>query len=112
MNLSDSILIVGEGNFSHSVAFYKSEIANPSSPHHNCLMYTSSYEDKSTCVEKYGELTKENVAFLESKQQIVLHSVDATKLKESLAEVKVFKFKQILFNFPHTGRKAAIQKNR
>nr|XP_026690384.1 uncharacterized protein LOC104265727 isoform X2 [Ciona intestinalis] len=96
------ILIVGDGNFSYSLSLAQ-----------KCTnVCATSYESYDLCQQKYGEEANKNMTELKRHGAIVLNGVDATKLHQNLSEFLPKKFEKIIFNFPHTGRKASIRKNR
>ncbi|XP_029177291.1 mitochondrial ribosome-associated GTPase 2 isoform X2 [Nylanderia fulva] len=97
-NEDDSVLLVGEGNFSFSVALLRCNL--------NINLIATCYESNVS-----QETTKENVNYLRSNGICVLFDVDATKLEECLA-LKSKLFDKIIFNFPHIGGKMRIEKNR
>ncbi|XP_033343400.1 mitochondrial ribosome-associated GTPase 2 isoform X2 [Bombus vosnesenskii] len=97
-NENDCILLVGEGNFSFSVALF----------HLNLKINITA-----TCYEANvdQELGKKNIEYLKSNGVCVLLGVDATNLKEHPI-LKTKLFNKIIFNFPHVGGKMRIEKNR
>lgn len=111
MQCKKSVLILGEGNFSFSVAFHEIERENPLSTYYKSCIYATTLETRSACINKYKAKTEENIRFLEKNNVNVLHCVDATNL-EGNHELCKKQFDKIIFNFPHTGKKAKIQNNR
>lgn len=98
-------LLVGEGNFSFTVALLDSIQSLPK----GCTVVSTSYESEDMCLAKYGkaECTK-NIEFLLSNDVKVIHGVDATDISATIHT----KFNAIIFQFPHTGRKSSITQNR
>jgi 25S rRNA (uracil2634-N3)-methyltransferase len=95
----DTILLVGEGDFS----FSKSIVAE-----HGCCDVTATCLDSQTeLYEKYDPQAKENVEYLEDEGQTIHYGIDATKLDENkLLKKKGAQFDVIIFNFPHVGGKS------
>lgn len=91
----DSILLVGEGNFS----FAKS-IADLL-PSITYKMVATCYDSKEDLNEKYND-ANENIQAIEDLGGKVLYQIDATKLA-SLKQFKGKRFDKIVFNFPHVG---------
>ncbi|XP_053997285.1 ferredoxin-fold anticodon-binding domain-containing protein 1 isoform X3 [Hylaeus anthracinus] len=97
-NENDSVLLVGEGNFSFSVAL---------------LQLNLKINITATCYETniYQDYRKKNIEYLINNGVHVLLGVDATNLKEhSILKTKLFD--KTIFNFPHVGGKMRIEKNR
>lgn len=98
---SDTILLIGEGNFSFAHALVASpppglEFLPPGN------VTATGYDSEEDCYEKYPEC-REIVAILRQKGVEVLFSVDAMKL-EKCAALKGRKFDRIVWNFPHAGK--------
>ncbi|XP_076172375.1 ferredoxin-fold anticodon-binding domain-containing protein 1-like [Ptiloglossa arizonensis] len=95
---NDSVLLIGEGNFSFSVAL---------------LQLNLKINITATCYEAnvYSAIGKKNIECLVNNGVRVLLSVDATNLKEHPI-LKTELFDKVIFNFPHVGGKMRIEKNR
>ena len=107
------VLIVGEGNLSFSCAFHTSYVLNSQSEFYQCQIIGTTFESETECLRKYGvELTMKNIEYLKENKQTVLHEIDATNLSNCLKGINTSNIRKIIFNFPHTGKKAAIQNNR
>ncbi|KAG0295685.1 hypothetical protein BGZ98_001269, partial [Dissophora globulifera] len=91
----DSILLVGEANFSFakSVAL---EIL-----HRGDTITATTLDSFSNMMEKYPD-SQQNVKDLEDAGATVLFEVDATKLNK-IKSFKSKRFSKIVFNFPHAG---------
>ena len=113
MEKNKKILIVGEGNLSFSCAFHSLQVLNSQSEFYQCQIIGTTFESKTECLKKYGiELTMKNIEYLKENKQTVLHGIDATNLQSCLKGISTSNVTKIIFNFPHTGKKAAIQNNR
>lgn len=103
----NTILLVGEGDFSFAVSIVKQELALPTN------VIATSYDSKEEVCEKYVSAA-ENLQFLESHEVCILFNIDATNLQQTLGlKLKkkpstLFssgqKLDVVLFNFPHTGK--------
>lgn len=101
-NKNDSVLLVGEGNFSFSAALSRE------------LKQNLNVELIATCYESgvnSHEAAERNVAYLRGNGIRVLFDVDATKLEEC-PSLESRLFDKIIFNFPHAGGKMRIERNR
>ena len=100
LTASDTILLIGEGNFSFARALFSSG--------HETLLHLSpsnitatTYDSEEACYEKYPD-AREIVQDLREKDVKVLFSVDARRL-EACKELKKRKWQRIVWNFPHAG---------
>ncbi|KAJ1799657.1 hypothetical protein LPJ56_006591, partial [Coemansia sp. RSA 2599] len=89
---SDTILLVGEGNFS-----FASSLASKLGTASNIV--ATAYDSLEIVEKKYGD-AKGHIAVVERLGGTVLFDVDATALEKS---VKRRVFSHVVFNFPHAG---------
>lgn len=97
---SDKILLIGEGNFSFSVAL----LQHPPPPLERLTpanITATTYDTEDECYIKYSE-AQQHVRVLRENGAHVLFGVDATKL-EKTSVLKGRKFDRIVWNFPHAG---------
>ena len=94
----DTILLIGEGNFSFALSLFK----------HRSLKYlpganvtATAYDSEEECYAKYPD-AKAIVAELKDKGAEVLFDVDATTL-EKYKQFKGKVWDRIVWNFPHAG---------
>lgn len=99
---TDTILLIGEGNFSFAHAL----VVNP--PLTGGLEHlppgnvtATAYDTEEECYDKYPG-AKEIVKMLRERGVEVLFGVDATRL-EKVAGLKGRKWDRIVWNFPHAG---------
>lgn len=96
--VEDKILLIGEGNFSFSLALFKHPALQYLPP---CNVTATSYDSELECEEKYPE-SKVIIEELRSRGVEVLFNVDATTL-EKCKPLKGRKWDRIVWNFPHAG---------
>ncbi|XP_042477962.1 uncharacterized protein LOC122059311 [Macadamia integrifolia] len=88
------ILLVGEGDFSFSLCLAQS-FGSASN------IVATSLDSYDSVIGKYKK-AKLNLEKLEKLGAVLLHKVDATKMKLH-TDLKMRKFDRIIFNFPHAG---------
>ncbi|KAG6813234.1 hypothetical protein H0H92_012871 [Tricholoma furcatifolium] len=98
---TDTILLIGEGNFS----FARALLCDPPPglqdlPPRN--LTATAYDREDECYAKYEE-AREIVAYLRERGAEVVFGVDATKL-EKTAPLKGRRWDRIVWNFPHAGK--------
>ncbi|KAI0307623.1 hypothetical protein B0F90DRAFT_1675363 [Multifurca ochricompacta] len=103
---SDKILLIGEGNFSFSVALLQHP--PPLLEHLPPANITATtYDTEEGCYAKYPD-AELYVHLLREKGARVLFGVDATKLEKTSA-LKGNAFDRIVWNFPHAGEYSGTQ---
>jgi len=98
---TDKILLIGEGDFSFSVAL----LQHPPPPLEHLVpanITATSYDTEDECYIKYSG-AQQYVRVLREHGAHVLFGVDATKLEKTSA-LKGRTFDRIVWNFPHAGK--------
>jgi 25S rRNA (uracil2634-N3)-methyltransferase len=90
---TDSILLVGEGNFSYTLALLRSGSSGKN-------ITATAYDSEEDCYNKYPD-AQEIVKEVREKGVEVLWSIDATKLKMKGKEKQ--RWDKVVWNFPHAG---------
>jgi 25S rRNA (uracil2634-N3)-methyltransferase len=101
--VSDNILLIGEGNFSFTVAL----LQHPPTPLEHfppANITATTYDTEGECYAKYPD-AEPYVRMLREKGAQVLFGVDATKLEKTPA-LKGRTFDRVVWNFPHAGEHA------
>ena len=98
---TDTILLIGEGNFSFAYAL----AVNPPSqlqylPPQNIT--ATAYDTEEECLAKYAD-AQEKIAVLKVKGVNIFFGVDATKL-EKVSQLKGKRWDKVVWNFPHEGK--------
>lgn len=101
LTASDTILLVGEGNFSFTRALFTSGLASLEFlPPVNVT--ATAYDSEECCYAKYPD-AQEIVKELRERGVTVLFNVDARRL-DACKELKKKKWQRVVWNFPHAGR--------
>ncbi|KAJ2721483.1 hypothetical protein GGI07_003936 [Coemansia sp. Benny D115] len=92
---NDTILLVGEGNFSfaHSLAKRLGTAAN---------IVATAYDSEDTVLEKYTADAQAHIQALRDLGGLVLFNVDGTQLQKHDG-LRDRRFSHVVFNFPHAG---------
>lgn len=102
----ETVLLVGEGDFSFAVSLIEEKYVSPSN------LIATSYDTKEQVEQKYVDGLK-NITFLEEQGVQVHFSIDGTALLGNFKPTKKSVLKlfnppkplnHIMFNFPHTGK--------
>ena len=96
---TDSVLLIGEGNFSFARALIQSPALELGLLPNNIT--ATAYDSEQECYEKYPE-AKLIVSELRSSGVEVLFSVDGTCLEKN-SSLKGSRWDRIVWNFPHAG---------
>jgi len=99
-----SVLVLGDGDFSFGLGLFKHRGSRP----HGLTI--TSYDSEASTLEKYSSTFPAIQTKLGSGKVPMYHSVDATKLEESLRAAGYtgeMKWDRIVWNFPHTGQQKA-----
>ncbi|KAF8504961.1 hypothetical protein BU17DRAFT_58182 [Hysterangium stoloniferum] len=98
---SDTILLIGEGNFSFARALFISRCESIAHlPPSNVT--ATAYDSEEACYEKYPD-AQDIVKDLRERGVTVIFDVDARRL-DSHKELKKRRWKRIIWNFPHAGK--------
>lgn len=96
---TDKILLIGEGNFSFSLALFLHPTLTYLPPSN---VTATVYDTEDSCNEKYPESAEKNIKALREKGVEVLFGVDAMKL-ESCKVLRGRQWDRVVWNFPHAG---------
>lgn len=108
---TDKILLIGEGDFSHSLSIVNQGLIKPEN------LIATSFDSEQVVIEKYTETCSKNLQKLRELEVKILFEIDGTKLIKSLKlSENLNKFHKnisilggltinnIIFNFPHIGK--------
>ncbi|PVF98605.1 hypothetical protein CPB86DRAFT_351251 [Serendipita vermifera] len=92
----DSILLIGEGDFSFAQSLINSHNISPEK------VTATAFDSEAVCYDKYP-WARDTVLDLRNRGMKVSFKIDATKLDRS-KELKGKRYSKVVFNFPHTGK--------
>ena len=101
---TDSVLLIGEGNFSFARALIQSPALELGLLPNNIT--ATAYDSEEECYEKYPE-ARLIVSNLRSSGMEILFSVDGTRL-ERKASLKGRRWDRVVWNFPHAGELTSL----
>jgi 25S rRNA (uracil2634-N3)-methyltransferase len=93
----DTILLIGEGNFSFAISLLSPPHAHPAH-----LVLATAYDSETVCYEKYPDAA-EHVERIRAAGARVEFGVDAAQMSKCKAIGKEPRWSRIVFNFPHAG---------
>lgn len=113
----DTILLIGEGNFSFTLSLISSNPKDPSKYTHDpSLILSTAYDTEAQCYDKYPDAKSnvEKIRKLAARQDIVVFGVDAGELNkcrnvtgrkkgEKEDRFKQRRWSKVWFGFPHNG---------
>jgi len=109
---SQSILILGDGDFTFSAALVGAFI-DQGCPDACERIIATSYDTLADLHARYPRVVPETLAVLKAHNVRTLHGVDATNLHATLPhDLDGVRFDRVVFNFPHHSGKGLIQVNR
>ena len=100
----DSVLLIGEGNFSFARALIQSPALELGLLPNNIT--ATAYDSEQECYEKYPE-SRVIVSNLRSRGMEILFSVDGTCLEKN-SSLKGRRWDRVVWNFPHAGELAFL----
>jgi 25S rRNA (uracil2634-N3)-methyltransferase len=101
---NQSVLVLGDGDFSFGLGLFKHRGSRPHG------LTVTSYDSKAATLEKYSDTFPAILGKLEGGKVPVYHHVDATRIEETLRAAGYagdLKWDRIVWNFPHTGQQKA-----
>ena len=101
---TDSVLLIGEGNFSFARAMIQSPALELGLLPSNIT--ATAYDSEQECYEKYPE-ARLIVSDLRSSGMEILFSVDGTCLEKN-SSLKGRRWDRVVWNFPHAGELACL----
>ena len=101
---TDSVLLIGEGNFSFARALIQSPALELGLLPNNIT--ATAYDSEQECYEKYPE-ARVIVSNLRSSGMEILFSVDGTCLEKN-SSLKGRRWDRVVWNFPHAGELAFL----
>ncbi|KAJ9121026.1 hypothetical protein QFC24_005007 [Naganishia onofrii] len=93
----DTILLIGEGNFSYALS-----LLSPPHSHPAHLVLATAYDSEQVCYQKYPD-AEDHVRAIRERGARVEFAVDAGKLGKCKAVGRGARWSRIVFNFPHAG---------
>ena len=96
---TDSVLLIGEGNFSFACALIQSPALELGLPPNNIT--ATAYDSEEECYEKYPE-ARLIVSNLRLSGMEILFNIDGTCLEKNSA-LKARRWDRVVWNFPHAG---------
>lgn len=99
---TDTILLVGEGDFSYTLSILSAPHRHPPS-----RVLATAYDDEEVCYSKHPN-AQEIVSKIRALGARVEFGVDAGNLAKSKAIGKAKTWSKIVFNFPHAGQSVSL----
>lgn len=99
---TDTILLIGEGNFSFARSLIHPEATTLPLPLPPNNITATAYDSEEECYTKYPE-AQDIVTGLKERGVEILFGIDATKL-EKVGALKGRRWDRVVWNFPHAGK--------